>query len=328
MAKGKQTREKTESILGKLAGRGKQKAPYPPPGKMAAMVEGKVMEVKDKKKKAGKSPMPIKGKMTEKRLAALRDKNGFIEFLVTYPFSFFLETESVTDAIHGDASRMACPTEDYEFYADVYRAYSCNVQKNTVTVLVKGKVQAVPPRSHPVFKADGTETMRHERYDDPPVIGVEGLSSAPPAVAENVAATDVPEEEAAPRATKLKVSATICSDDNKCDAKFDATMWFQNATDSEILALAKCGWGGDTASDKVAEFMRTHDANVDKVIRHAASFPDGHEFQGYEVDVEAYSAKEWIIAHKPHLIDEIGDIDDANNITPEVPDTADIPASA
>jgi hypothetical protein len=61
---------------------------------------------------------------------------------------------------------------------------------------------------------------------------------------------------------RLTISAECHSDDHRAEVDFDATRWFVQASDKEILALAACGWGRDEAADEVAQYMQSHDEEV------------------------------------------------------------------
>lgn len=98
-----------------------------------------------------------------------------------------------------------------------------------------------------------------------------------------------------------KVKAECHSDDRAVEVDFDARKWFEQATDKDILALAKCGWGGDYPADHVAE----HAAEIDKdrevrkmfkyihLINKAHEDTDG-EVCGFECHVDQEDAIMWV----------------------------------
>ena len=51
------------------------------------------------------------------------------------------------------------------------------------------------------------------------------------------------------------ICAECHSDDHNVEVAFDATRWFEQATDKQIAELAAVGWGGEYPADAVAEFM-------------------------------------------------------------------------
>jgi len=68
-------------------------------------------------------------------------------------------------------------------------------------------------------------------------------------------------------ATPPVIKATVHDDEWRYDVKFDALPWFQQASDEDILNLAKVDWGGDYEADGVAEFCEDTDANVKRLCR-------------------------------------------------------------
>jgi len=49
------------------------------------------------------------------------------------------------------------------------------------------------------------------------------------------------------------IRAEVHSDDYVRQVKFDATKWFESASDQEIINLINCDFGGDYPADSVAE---------------------------------------------------------------------------
>lgn len=90
------------------------------------------------------------------------------------------------------------------------------------------------------------------------------------------------------------IPATVRRDDGAYEAAFDAVEWFSTATPQEILAIVKCGWGGDLAADEVAEGLRMDNADVNEVLSHCSN----DEGLGYEVHVDADAARKWLSANR------------------------------
>jgi hypothetical protein len=100
--------------------------------------------------------------------------------------------------------------------------------------------------------------------------------------------------------TQPRVTAECHDDDWVYEAKdFDCTPWFEQASDEELLALIECGFGGDYGADKVAEFF---DGKIDAITDMFA-----HKRGGFECHVDETTAWQWLIANKPHVIEEIDD---------------------
>ena len=47
------------------------------------------------------------------------------------------------------------------------------------------------------------------------------------------------------------IRANVHTDDRLYDVNFDATAWFERASDQEIIELAECGWRDDYPADAV-----------------------------------------------------------------------------
>ena len=92
------------------------------------------------------------------------------------------------------------------------------------------------------------------------------------------------------------IGAEVHSDDHVAEVSFDATEWFEQATNSDILALRKIGWGGDYAADVVAQFF-----SLDDDVEHLFWYVRAHDDIGYECHVDADDALEWIRQNRTSL---------------------------
>jgi hypothetical protein len=101
----------------------------------------------------------------------------------------------------------------------------------------------------------------------------------------------------------MGISAEVHSDDHVFEASFDATKWFEQASDEEVVDLAKICWGGDYASDEVARFMQEHDTDVKKVFDYLALDPTmgTGDTVGFECHVDEREARVWLKKNKPAL---------------------------
>jgi hypothetical protein len=103
------------------------------------------------------------------------------------------------------------------------------------------------------------------------------------------------------------IRAEVHDDEFRTSSRFDATAWFEQASDKEILDLAKIDWRGDQAADYVAEFFEGHHIGtpetVDEVFK-AVNVLD----TGFEVSVEPEDAVRWVEANRPHLMEQINDL--------------------
>lgn len=102
------------------------------------------------------------------------------------------------------------------------------------------------------------------------------------------------------------IPAEVHSDDLAFSAAFDALPWFLIASNEEILNLHECGYRGDYAADVVAsEFPKPMPKELEVFwtcfdARKCA--PKDQE--GFEVSVDAYKARAWIIENRPDLMVE------------------------
>lgn len=103
------------------------------------------------------------------------------------------------------------------------------------------------------------------------------------------------------------IRAEVHDDEFRTSARFDATAWFEQASDKDILDLAKIDWRGDYAADVVAEFFEGYNVGtpdtVDDVFK-AVNVLD----TGFEVSVEPEDAVRWVEKNRPHLKEQMDDL--------------------
>ena len=105
------------------------------------------------------------------------------------------------------------------------------------------------------------------------------------------------------------IRAEVHSDDRNVEVEFDATEWFEQASDDEIEELANFHYGGDYPADGVAEFFDRKGKNSTapvfrylKIIRNDASKGD---CCGFECHVNQEDAETWIKANRPALASKL-----------------------
>jgi len=94
------------------------------------------------------------------------------------------------------------------------------------------------------------------------------------------------------------INAKCYSDDGAVEVNFDATAWFEQATDEQIKELADIEWGGNYASDDVALHMATVDKKVQKVFDYCEI---NRDMPGFECRVNPQDAIAWVKANRPSL---------------------------
>ena len=88
------------------------------------------------------------------------------------------------------------------------------------------------------------------------------------------------------------------SDDARFFTGFDATAWFAQASQENILKLAEIGWGGDYAADDVAEWSA--DGLPNKAMQRMFRYTQAGDM-GFECHINGGDAMTWLIAHKPDV---------------------------
>ena len=101
------------------------------------------------------------------------------------------------------------------------------------------------------------------------------------------------------------IKAECHSDDRASEVEFDATPWFERASNKEIADLARCGWGGGDPADAVAEFCSDTDENVKKVFDYLNIIkddPSKKDCCGFECHVDQEDAVAWIRVHRAEML--------------------------
>jgi len=108
----------------------------------------------------------------------------------------------------------------------------------------------------------------------------------------------------------MTISADVHTDDHRVKINFDAVHWFEQAADEAILDLYECQWGGNYASDRVAEESAQWFEHINDVFNH-----DSHnnDLNGFECHVDEDDALKWLNEHRPNLYYKI--IAKENDIT-------------
>ena len=98
------------------------------------------------------------------------------------------------------------------------------------------------------------------------------------------------------------IRANVHTDDRHYDVDFDATAWFEQASDQEIIELADCGWRGDYPADAVAEFMADHNNQIQRLFDYLSHDPrTGKDPIGFECSVNEGDARAWLKEHRPQI---------------------------
>ncbi len=100
-----------------------------------------------------------------------------------------------------------------------------------------------------------------------------------------------------------RVWAEIHTDDRAFEVKFEATRYFEQASDEALKKLVYEGYGNCDSADLIGEWAADHNLKVAELFdylgilnRHRATGD-----VGYEVTVNSQEAREWIKANRPSL---------------------------
>jgi len=98
------------------------------------------------------------------------------------------------------------------------------------------------------------------------------------------------------------ITAECHSDDRLVEVTFDATEWFELAKDKDITELAECSFGGDYASDGVAQHFADQNQDIADMFKHI-EIMSKRESMGFECYVKYDEAMTWIKENRPHLVE-------------------------
>lgn len=100
---------------------------------------------------------------------------------------------------------------------------------------------------------------------------------------------------------KNLIRAECHSDDHNVEVDFDATEWFRQASEKDVLALAQCGWGGDYAADAVAIHMADSHPKIASMFQYLHIIrddPTKKDCGGFECHVNGGDALAWVRSHR------------------------------
>jgi hypothetical protein len=99
------------------------------------------------------------------------------------------------------------------------------------------------------------------------------------------------------------ICAEVHSDDYVRQVKFDATKWFESASDQEIINLINCDFGGDYPADRVAENLSVFNQELSDFFSYFDDKPVmlNGDTVGFECHVNVNEAESWIKNNRPNL---------------------------
>jgi hypothetical protein len=274
--------------------------------------------VKEKKKPIVPPVLKDGHQMTEKKLAGMRRKDKSIEFLLRYPLDFFMQNSDCEDAVDDDVKARACPPGYIAFETDL-TPYAVNERKREIDLRVVTWVEKAPEEPAEAEPAPPAGlTGSSGGFDDRPPGEFRDTSAEEAAdasrQASEYAAGELERKKAGEeKAEYVPVKATVHSDDREATATFDAAPWFEQATEDDILNLAREEYKYEATSDRVAEFMAARLGEVKEVMdyvgeRNTRLKADGKEEEGFGCAVTEDDVLEWVEANRPYLLPKLAEI--------------------
>lgn len=98
-----------------------------------------------------------------------------------------------------------------------------------------------------------------------------------------------------------KVPAECHSDNHVVQANFDAAPWLKRAPAKNIIALCKCGWGGDYPADQVAIDMARRIPRIKFMFEYVFAQQSAGEDVGYECHIQGDEARKWLKVNRPRI---------------------------
>lgn len=104
--------------------------------------------------------------------------------------------------------------------------------------------------------------------------------------------------------TGQRVLATAHTDDQAIIVQFDATPFFESASDELIGDLINDGFAGGYGADAVAQELQGQHRDLERMFWYLETINQrNRETVGYEVAVDADAAKQWLKLYKPYLLE-------------------------
>lgn len=97
------------------------------------------------------------------------------------------------------------------------------------------------------------------------------------------------------------IRAEVHDDNHAHEVSFFADTWFAQASDQEILELARCEWGNGAPADAVANFFE-NDPAITRMHEYISAHNSvSRDSIGYACNVDASDAVTWVKKNRPQL---------------------------
>jgi len=239
-------------------------------------------------------PKVLKGTMTERKLKTIQDAKGVIRFLLVYNFYDFIHKGDADSVIAADAGAVVRPSNEWVLENPAFTVYACNPKKNTITVLVTCTVFNNP-----------AEVVEDDRPKDDGTSGQDRESYTDTQDRENYEADTTLEPK--PSDEPIKAQAWEDKLGTNAAVKFDASLWFEKATDTDIVTLADDEWAMSDMADQVAKFCAATEPKLKTLFDELPK--DGT----FSCEVDSEQATEWIKKFRPDVYAAVAGANEENN---------------
>lgn len=102
------------------------------------------------------------------------------------------------------------------------------------------------------------------------------------------------------------IKAETHSDDRAVEVDFDATPYFQQASDEDLASLIECGFEGDEPADQVAIHLADTNDQIAAMFTYLeARNRASRKSTGFEVSVDEDEALDWLKQNRPSVFNHI-----------------------
>jgi hypothetical protein len=135
----------------------------------------------------------------------------------------------------------------------------------------------------------------------------EALETLLDAIANNMDARTTPELKSYDDQDLDKtIEAEAHTDDRVHEVPFDAVHWFTQASDEDILALAKDGWGGDYSADQVAQWTEANGhIGLEALFGYLERVASTRKSCGFECHIVEADARPWLEKNRPEVFKQL-----------------------
>ena len=96
-----------------------------------------------------------------------------------------------------------------------------------------------------------------------------------------------------------QITAKAHTDDGRVHVTFDATPYFEQATDAELRDLIDCDFANDYPADEVVIALAAQSAALTFMVAYIEWF-----HVGFECCIASNQARAWLRKYRPHLLAE------------------------